>query len=138
MSKTIGRSEESVRRTVTSKDLRLIKEKIDEAVFPQWVITDPEIYELEKEKIFGRTWQFLGHESEISEEPGSYVTRWIVDDPVLLVRSKSGEIKAFLNFWFTERRSLMYSRLRKKENVHMPISWMELQYRRKTCWNCCR
>lgn len=82
--------------TIGIHEMQQIKEKIEECVFPQWVITDPAIYELEKEKIFGRTWQFLAHESEL-KEPNSYVTRWMVDDPILVVRTKSGEIKAFLN-----------------------------------------
>ena len=59
------------------KAFQLLKEKMDQGLFPQWVLTDPEIYELEKEKIFGRTWQFLAHESEL-KEPGDYVTRWMV------------------------------------------------------------
>ena len=55
------------KNTVGIHEMQQIKEKIEESVFPQWVITDPEIYELEKEKIFGHTWQFLAHESELKE-----------------------------------------------------------------------
>lgn len=73
-----------------------LKEKMAEGLFPQWVLTDPDMYELEVERIFGRTWQFLAHETELNEI-GSYVTRWIVNDPILLVKNKKGEIKAFLN-----------------------------------------
>lgn len=73
-----------------------MKEKMAEGYLPQWVLTDPDIFRLEQEKIFARTWHFLGHESEL-KEPGSYVTRWIVNDPVLLVRTQTGQIKAFLN-----------------------------------------
>ncbi len=69
---------------------------MSEGLLPQWVLTDPEIYQLELQKVFGRTWQFLAHESEF-KEPGSYVTRWMVNDPVLLVKNSAGEIKAFLN-----------------------------------------
>lgn len=81
---------------MNEKTLKLLKEKVSEGMLPQWVLADPQLYELEKEKIFGHTWQFLGHESEI-EEPGDFVSRWLAHDPVLLTRSKSGEIKAFLN-----------------------------------------
>ena len=42
-------------------------------MLPQWVLADPQLYEIEKEKVFGHTWQFLGHESEI-EEPGVCVS----------------------------------------------------------------
>lgn len=73
-----------------------MKEKLAEGLLPQWVLTDPEIYQLEQERVFSRTWHFLAHESEL-KEPGSFVTRWIVHDPVLLVKTESGEYKAFLN-----------------------------------------
>lgn len=80
----------------SEKSLRILKEKMAQGLMPQWVLTDPDLYELEVEKVFGRTWQFLGHETELNE-PGSYVTRWMVNDPVLMVKTNSGEIKAFLN-----------------------------------------
>lgn len=79
-----------------AKTFDLIRQKLNEGVLPQWVSTDPEIYQAELEKIFAHTWHFLGHESEL-KEPGSYVTRWIVNDPVLLVRANNGEIRALLN-----------------------------------------
>lgn len=85
-----------IKKTLDEKAFKKLKEKMDEGLFPQWIVTDPDIYELEKEKIFGKTWQFIGHESEI-KEPGSYITRWMVNDPVLLVRTTNNEIKAFLN-----------------------------------------
>lgn len=82
--------------SLKNKEFQQIKEKMSKGYLPQWVLTDPDIYELEQEKIFARTWNFLGHESEL-KEPGSYVTRWIMNDPVLLVKDMAGEIKAFLN-----------------------------------------
>lgn len=85
-----------IRNSLDKKTFQVLKEKVSEGLMPQWVVADPEIYELEKEKVFGHTWQFLAHESELKES-GSYVTRWIVEDPVLLVKNKKGEIKAFLN-----------------------------------------
>lgn len=83
-------------RGVTKKTLSVLKDKLSKGMLPQWVVTDPDIYELEVQGIFARTWQFLAHESELPE-PGSFLTRWIVNDPVLLVRNQNGEIKAFLN-----------------------------------------
>ncbi|MEH7254380.1 Rieske 2Fe-2S domain-containing protein [Neobacillus niacini] len=81
---------------INMNSFELLKEKVSQGLLPQWLGTDPDIYELELDKIFGKTWQFLGHESEL-EEPGSFVTRWMVHDPVLLVKNKAGEINAFLN-----------------------------------------
>lgn len=85
-----------LKRTLDERLLQQLKEKMSEGLLPQWVLTDPDIYELEREKIFGTTWQFLGHETEL-KEPGSYVTRWMVNDPILLVKDGKGEIKAYLN-----------------------------------------
>ncbi|MDT8859704.1 Rieske 2Fe-2S domain-containing protein [Alkalihalobacillus sp. MEB130] len=85
-----------IKRELDEKLIQQLKEKMKEGLLPQWVITDPDIYELEKEKVFGKTWQFLAHETEF-KEVGSYVTRWMVNDPILLVKDSKGEIKAYLN-----------------------------------------
>jgi phenylpropionate dioxygenase-like ring-hydroxylating dioxygenase large terminal subunit len=60
------------------------------------IFSDPEIHALELERIFNRTWIFLGHESELPR-PGSYVTRPMGSDNVILLRSDDGAIRAFLN-----------------------------------------
>jgi phenylpropionate dioxygenase-like ring-hydroxylating dioxygenase large terminal subunit len=85
-----------VKDNLNKEIFQKLKEKMEKGLLPQWVVTDPEIYQLERKQVFARTWQFLGHESEL-KEPGSYVTRWMASDPVLLTKTKSGEIKAFLN-----------------------------------------
>jgi phenylpropionate dioxygenase-like ring-hydroxylating dioxygenase large terminal subunit len=92
----VGRDKSMAKNSVDKRIMKRLKQKMSEGLFPQWAVTDPEIYEMEIDKIFARTWHFLGHESEI-KEPGNFVTRWIVDDPVLLVRTNTGNIKAFLN-----------------------------------------
>jgi phenylpropionate dioxygenase-like ring-hydroxylating dioxygenase large terminal subunit len=60
------------------------------------VMSDPEIYQLELERIFARTWILVGHESEIAN-PGDYVTRRVGEDPVILVRRRDGQIDCLLN-----------------------------------------
>ncbi|WP_067929421.1 aromatic ring-hydroxylating oxygenase subunit alpha [Alicyclobacillus shizuokensis] len=84
------------RNRIRREHLEQLREKMSRGLFPQWVITDPDVYELELEQIFSKTWQFLGHESEL-REPGDYVTRWMVNDPVLLVRTQTGDISAYVN-----------------------------------------
>jgi nitrite reductase/ring-hydroxylating ferredoxin subunit len=62
----------------------------------QRLFHDPEIYQLELERIWARAWVVVGHESEIPES-GDFVTRRIGDDPVILVRRKDGAIDCLLN-----------------------------------------
>ena len=50
-----------------SKPLTEIPE--ESFTLPSYMYTDMEIYELEKEKIFYKTWQYVGHKSLFSE-PG--------------------------------------------------------------------
>ena len=56
--------EDRIRRTVLPEQGRI----------PMFTYTDPGVYELEIERIFGRSWLFVGHVSEIPNA-GSFVTR---------------------------------------------------------------
>jgi len=60
------------------------------------IYADPEIYELEQERLFRRAWQFLAHESEL-KEPGDYLTRQLAGEPIVLIKGDDGQIRAFLN-----------------------------------------
>ena len=60
------------------------------------VYTDPELFELEIERIFGRAWVFVGHDSQIPN-PGDYITTEIGRQPVILIRHKDGSARVLLN-----------------------------------------
>ena len=58
--------------------------------------TDPGVFQAELERIWYRTWVFVGHASEVPE-PGDYVLKSIGSQPVIMTRDKAGEIHLLLN-----------------------------------------
>src|SRR5690242_7473103 len=69
--------------------------------------TDPAILEIEKSRVFQRAWQLVGtlHQScgEVNgtkrtiSDPESFFTVDVVGEPVIVVRDKQGELRAFSN-----------------------------------------
>jgi choline monooxygenase len=56
----------------------------------------PEIYEQEKERIFYRSWQYVGHISMLPKS-SSYLVREIADQSVIVLRDRDDELRAFYN-----------------------------------------
>ena len=65
-------------------------------MIPAHVYNDREIFELEKERVFSRSWMFVGHESEIAQ-PGDYVVRRVLQDSFIVTRDEHGEVRAHFN-----------------------------------------
>ncbi|AMK25338.1 MULTISPECIES: aromatic ring-hydroxylating oxygenase subunit alpha [unclassified Sphingobium] len=92
-------------RTCTAGDLRHINRSVDDirdelGIDPVSVraISDPAIYELEREKIFRKTWLKVATSWEIPNI-GDYKVKElpVADASVLIVRGKDGQIRAFHN-----------------------------------------
>lgn len=60
------------------------------------VLSDPEIYRLELERVFGKAWLLLGHETEIPKA-GDYVVRDMGEDQVIVTRDRAGKVNVLLN-----------------------------------------
>lgn len=68
----------------------------DQGLIPGFIHNDPDVYQLERERIFQHCWLFVAHESEVSA-PGDYVTRTMGEEPVIVTRGEDGRIRVFLN-----------------------------------------
>ena len=60
------------------------------------VYTDPRVFDLEMERIWHRTWIYVGHESQV-KEPGQYYATSIGKQPVLLTRHADGNFYVLYN-----------------------------------------
>jgi phenylpropionate dioxygenase-like ring-hydroxylating dioxygenase large terminal subunit len=58
--------------------------------------TDPDIFALEMERIFEKTWIYAGHDSQVPN-PGDYYTFQIGRQPMFMVRGKDNQIRVFYN-----------------------------------------
>jgi p-cumate 2,3-dioxygenase subunit alpha len=59
-------------------------------------LTSPEILELERKLIFGRTWLYVGHESEVPKQ-GDFCRRVVADRPLFMIRGRDAKVRIFIN-----------------------------------------
>ena len=60
------------------------------------VYADPELFDLEMERLFARTWLFVGHECQV-REPGDFFTTRLGRLDVIVVRDNDGRIHVLHN-----------------------------------------
>lgn len=60
------------------------------------VYRDPELFELERERIFSKVWVFVGHMGELTR-PGDYKTTVLNGAPIIIWRDEGDEVRAFYN-----------------------------------------
>ena len=60
------------------------------------VYTDPELFQLEMDRIYGHAWIYVGHESQVPEVGDFYATR-IGDQDVIMTRGADKKINVLYN-----------------------------------------
>lgn len=76
--------------------LQSVDEGLSHAEMPIAIFNDPDLHRLELERVFSRSWTYIGHVSEIPAR-GDYVVRYIAEDPFIFVRDEDGKIRLFWN-----------------------------------------
>ena len=73
------------------------------------VYADPAIFDLEMERIFGRAWLVLGHDSQI-RSPGDYFTTRMGREPVIVVRKENNQVAVLINRCVHQRSPCLMAR----------------------------
>lgn len=71
-------------------------EAVPVPLIPTGRYTQEAMWELERDRIFRRTWVFAGHESELAE-PGAYKLFTHTGAPIVVVRGEDDVVRAFYN-----------------------------------------
>jgi Rieske 2Fe-2S family protein len=69
----------------------------DASHVPYRLYSDPEVLELEKERLFMKDWLIVGRADELPN-PGDTLTLDIFDEPIVIARNQAGALNAFSNF----------------------------------------
>jgi phenylpropionate dioxygenase-like ring-hydroxylating dioxygenase large terminal subunit len=77
---------------------RAVRQPLAEASHvPYRLYSDPEILELEKERLFMKDWLVAGRVEQVPN-PGDYMTLDIFTEPIVIARNEAGKLNAFSNF----------------------------------------
>lgn len=59
-------------------------------------MVDPDVLALERERIFDKSWLYLGHDTELSK-PNDFLTRNVAGRPLIMSRDSKGAIRVWIN-----------------------------------------
>ena len=69
---------------------------LEASTLPSWCYTSAQFYRRELERIFLKSWQFVGREDEIAQV-GDYLSFDGQGGPLILIRGDDGNVRAFFN-----------------------------------------
>jgi glycine betaine catabolism A len=82
---------------LTADELAAVRRPFREAtLLPARAYHDPDIWSFEREQWFYRDWICVGREEE-APEPGRYFLAEIADEPLVIVRGRDAQLRAFYN-----------------------------------------
>jgi p-cumate 2,3-dioxygenase subunit alpha len=59
-------------------------------------MTDPGVFARERDVVFGRSWLYIGHETEL-RKPNDFLTRYVAGRPLIFMRDKRGAVRVWVN-----------------------------------------
>ena len=68
----------------------------DGSLISRRVFRDPELYLIEQQQIFTRSWLYVGHESQL-RKPGDFLANYMGETPVIVARGDDGKIHVSIN-----------------------------------------
>ena len=96
-----GGTPKIMRTRKLSADMRarfeMLENDLQHGLVPAWVFgSDPDVYALERERLFPRAWTFIGHVSEIPNR-GDHLLRYIGEESFIFIRSQDDRIRLLFN-----------------------------------------
>lgn len=84
-------------RLLRSEDLAAVTRPLQQATnLPPALYTAEQVWQLEQEEIFARMWLCVGRHEDVPEG-GSFFTRNVCGENIVVVRGSDGEVRAFYN-----------------------------------------
>ncbi|HEU4350430.1 MAG TPA: aromatic ring-hydroxylating dioxygenase subunit alpha [Burkholderiales bacterium] len=77
-------------------DPRALQALVDDDRVHRDLYIDPEVFQLEMERLWSRTWVYVGHTSQVPQA-GDFITLDIAAKPVMLVRHTDGAVRILMN-----------------------------------------
>jgi nitrite reductase/ring-hydroxylating ferredoxin subunit len=102
-----------------------------DGTLPVEIFADEDVYQVELDRIFGRSWLVVGHESEIAKN-GDYMLRYMGEDEVIVNRDESGQIRVMLNS--CRHRGTVVCRDEKGNSSHFVCPFHSWTYKNDGTW----
>ena len=87
---------------------------------------DPDLYEIEKHRVFGRSWLMVGHESQIPN-PGDFFLSFMGEQSVIVVRDNEGADSRPPQHLPAPRHARLQGRSRQRADLLLRLSRLELR-----------